>query len=311
MNARIATQAGSAVLLVLALAGCGSQAETVESKPDTRIKIAWAPVTRMDMTDTLTIFGSTALRREAFVGSQFDGRLTGFSLLLGDQVKDAQLLGEIVPAGREALLQIADQVPEQQQTLLRGHIQTISLRSPMDGVVLEVLHHTGDVVQKGEQIAHLGDLSELDVRGDLPIRDLVSARQAARLVVCFTDYPHAPISLPLEAIAGSTNPDNQTIVIRAKLPNPSHEFRPGMLARLSFPALDHHAALTIPRSALLEEEGEFSAFVLEGNKVKKRMLRIGILHDDRAEVLSGLADGDRVVTEKAYSLENDMEVSVQ
>jgi membrane fusion protein (multidrug efflux system) len=158
---------------------------------------------------------------------------------------------------------------------------------------------------------HIGDLSELDVRGDLPMRYLLTVQKAGRVRVTFANYPHAPLLLPLEAIAGSTNPDNQTVMMRLKLTNPTGEFRPGMLARLTFPSQRHLSALTVPRAAVLEEDGVFSAFVLEGTRVAKRLVKVGILHDDRVEIVSGLAEGDHVVTEKAYSLQDGLEVTVQ
>jgi multidrug efflux pump subunit AcrA (membrane-fusion protein) len=298
-------------LASLGIVGCASHAENHDTKPDTRIKVATAPVTRADMVDTLSIFGTTALRQEAFLGSQFDGRLMDFSLLLGDRVRKGELVGSVVPAEREALLQVQDQVSAELRPILAEQIKAMPLYCPIDGVVLEVLHHTGDVLQKGEQIVHIGDLSELDVRGDLPVRYLLTVQRAGRMRVSFADYPHAPLMLPLEAIAGSTNPDNQTVVMRVKLANPTGEFRPGMLARLTFPSQRHLATLTVPRAAVLEEDGVFSAFVLEGTKVAKRLVKAGILHDDRVEIVSGLTEGDLVVTEKAYSLQDGLEVSVQ
>lgn len=299
------------LMLILAIAlfvACGKIAETAtpKSAPVTRVKTA--AVTRMNMTDTLNIFGTVALRQEAFLASQFDGRLSDFSLLLGDRVQKGEPIGTIVPAEREALLQVTNQMPAEMRPLLEQQIKTIPLYSPLDGAVLEVLHHAGDVVQKGEQIVHLGDLSVLDVRGDLPVRYLPLLRHTDKIRVTVVDYPHAPLLLPLEVVSGKINTDNQTVVIRLALANPSGEFRPGMLARLTFPSETHANALTIPRPALLEEEGVFHVFVLKGKIAERREVRVGILQDGAVEILSGVSENERVVTEKAYSLEDGMEV---
>jgi membrane fusion protein, multidrug efflux system len=301
----------SILALILAPAlfiACGKAAEPAVEKSAPVVRVKTALVSRANMTDTLNIFGTVALRQEAFLASQFDGRLSDFSLLLGDRVQKGEQIGTIVPAEREALLQVTGQMPAELRPLLEQQIKTIPLYSPLEGVVLEVMHHTGDVVQKGEQIVHLGDLSVLDVRGDLPVRDLATARRTSKIRVAFIDYPHAPLSLPLEAISGKINTDNQTVMVRLKLANPTGEFRPGMLARLTIPSENHAQALTIPRPALLEEEGVFYVFVLQENKVERREVKVGILHDDRVEILAGVSDNESVVTEKAYSLEDGMEV---
>lgn len=290
---------------------CGKVAEPAVEKSAPVVRVKTTPVSRANMTDTLNIFGAVALRQEAFLASQFDGRLSDFSLLLGNRVQKGEQIGTMIPAEREALLQVTNQMPAEIRPLLEQQIKTIPLYSPLDGVALEIMHHTGDVVQKGEQIVHLGDLSVLDVRGDLPVRELPIVRRAGKIHVAFVDYPHAPLMLPLEEISGKINTDNQTVVIRLKLANPAGEFRPGMLVRLTFPSEVHANALTIPRPALQEEEGVFYVFALQGNVVERREVKVGILHDDAVEILQGVSENEKVVTEKAYSLEDGMEVQAE
>ncbi len=296
------------IFAALLLVACGKEAKTTGEKSDPMVQVKTALVSRQGMSDTLSIFGTVALRQEAFLASQFDGRLSDFSLLLGDHVKKGELIGTIVPAEREALLQVTDQMPAELRPLVEQQIKAIPLYSPLDGVVLEVTHHAGDVLQKGEQIVHLGALSVLDVRGDLPVRYLSIIRRVRKVRVAFVDYPHAPLSLPLEVVSGKINPDNQTVVIRLRLANPTGEFRPGMLTRLTFLSETHVHTLSIPRSALLEEEGVFYVFVVQRNRAEKRNVQVGILQDEAVEILSGVSENERVVTEKAYSLQDGMEV---
>lgn len=290
---------------------CADSDPSPAPPPDVKLHVRTAAVTRGDISDTLHVFGRVALRQEAFLASQFDGRLTDFSLLLGDRVKKAQQVGILIPARREALLQIADQVPAQLRPLLSDQIKPIPLYSPLDGIVLAVFHHSGDVVQKGEHIAQIGDLSRLDIRGDLPLRYLPAVQKAGIIRVDFLDYPHAPLRLPIAAISGNIQPDNQTVMLRLGLKNDKGEFRPGMMVKLSFPSLLHRGALLVPRQALLEDEGVFSLFVLKGNRVEQRQVKVGILRDGIAEILSGIHEGEQVVTRKAYSLEDGMEVVVE
>jgi len=80
-----------------------NQKETAGPKVLPPLSISVEKVTRMDITDSIQIFGMVKLRQEAFLASQFDGRLTGFTLIQGDRVEKGQEIGIIVPAGREAL----------------------------------------------------------------------------------------------------------------------------------------------------------------------------------------------------------------
>jgi len=275
------------------------------------LTVSAAPVTRANMVDTVSVFGTIHLRQEARLGSQFDGRLNDFALLPGTPVHKGERIGTVIPAAREALLQVLDDMAAASRPALERQIRSIPLFSPIDGVVLEVLHHTGDVVQKGDPIVHLGDLRELDIRGDLPVRYLPVVRKRKVILVSFIDYPHAPFALPVEAISGQINQNNQTAMVRLKLSNPDGEFRPGLLVKLSFVNERRENALVIPRTALREEEGQFSVFVLHEGVVQRRDVTSGILQDSRAEILTGLEENEQVVTKKTYSLEDGMHVVVK
>jgi multidrug efflux pump subunit AcrA (membrane-fusion protein) len=276
------------------------------------VKISVAEVTQQNMSDTIWFYGDVQLRRDARLASQFDGRLSGFTLLMGDRVRKGEKLGVITPPMREALLQVMDQIDESKRKMVSDEIKEVPLYSPIDGVVLEVNRHTGDVVQRGESIVHIGQLNVLDVYGNIPLKYLSEVNSRKSLSVSFVDYKHDPITLKIEAVGGKMDMGKNTVPIRLRLNNSRGEYKPGMIVKLNFPGRVQEDAVVIPRSALLNEEGIFSVFVLkDGNIVEKREIKTGILHDDFVEVLEGLNIGEKVALEKAYSLIDGMEVEVE
>ena len=304
-------------MLPFLLFSCKPGAEQQDKEQDVQeargpvARIAVAPVVRRDMTDTVHIFGEVVLRREVELASQFDGRLEGFTLLMGDRVKKGEKLGVIIPPMREALLQVLDQIPADQRSQIAREIKEIPLYSPIDGVVLEVYRHAGDVLQKGEAIVHIGRLRTLDVHGDLPVNHLARVRGLRRIRVDFVNYDHPSMSLPVVAVGGKVNAARQTVPLRLQLDNPAGNFRPGMMVRLTFPGDHHPNTLVVPRAALLEEEGVFSVFVLqEDHTVQKRYVTPGIRHDRYVEIVSGLKEGEQVAVTQTYSLTDGMEVVV-
>jgi multidrug efflux pump subunit AcrA (membrane-fusion protein) len=298
------------VFVILLIVGCNRNqtGEPVELPP---LGIEVEKVTRMDLTDSIQIFGMVKLRQEAFLASQFDGRLTKFTLIQGDRVEEGQEIGIIVPPEREALNQAMTELSAEQRQIIEHEIREIPLYSPIRGTVLEVMQHNGDVVQKGESIVHIADLRKLDIYGDLPLAYLPQAKQLKTLRINFVDYPHRPVLLPISAFDGQVDMQKQTLQIRLALDNPQDEYRPGMMVRLEIPDKVHAGALVISRPALLEEEGIYSVFVIRDNQVEKRKVQIGIKHDDYVEVITGLSEGDLVANQKAYSLTDGMKVQIQ
>ncbi len=298
------------LLIIIFLPSC-KPSDPVKQENHPPLSISAELVSRMDMTDSVVIYGVVELRNEAFLASQFDGRLRDFSLLRGDELKEGQKIGTIIPPLREALKQAMKNMSPEQQQLMANEINEIPLFSPIDGTVLEVMQNNGDVLDKGETIVHIIDLSHLDIYGDLPIAYLPRIRELRALKIDFVDYPHKPMTLKVDAFDGQVDQQKQTIQIRLGLNNPLKEFRPGQMVRLVFPDRVHEESLVFPRDALLEEEGIYSVYVVNAGQVEKRTVKIGIRHDDFVEVLSGLEDGERVAVKKVYSLTDGMNVSVQ
>lgn len=297
-------------MIITVLVSCNQQ-QPAQQEDHPPIRIQTEKVWQMDISDTIHIFGEVKLRQEARLASQFNGRLTGFSLLNGDRVQKNQKIGVIIPPMREALNQAMSDMNEKERQIVADEINEIPLYSPISGIVLEVLQHNGDVVQKGESIVHIANLKQLDIYGELPVAYLPQVRQLHTLKVSFVGYPHPPLFLPIESFSGNIDPQKQTVNIRLALSNSRQEFRPGMMVQLSFPDNIHKNSLVIPRPALLEEEGIYSVYVLQSNRVEKREVQIGIQQNDVVEIVSGLKEGEQVATEKAYSLTDGMGVQLK
>lgn len=298
------------LLALVVLTGCQTATKTAPAQIEGKIQLKTAPVVKGDICDTISIFGELALRQEAWLSSQFDGRLTQFSMLKGDKVEKGQLAGIIIPAGREALLQAADSIPDEFKYLLNQQEKSIPLICPISGMVLEVMQHTGDVVSKGGHIVHIGDLRTLDVQGEMPVQFLEMARKTKQLKVEFTNFLSPPVILPIETFTGEVS-KNQSLIVRLKLNNPSLKYRPGMRVKISFPAPVHANAMLVPRNALVEEEGEYFLFTVEDGTTTKQAIEVGIMQNEVVEIVSGVEENQLVAIEKAYSLKDNMEVSVK
>ncbi len=297
------------VATLLFLFSCGNKNDknTGTQKPVVTVKVEEATVG--DIADSVEIFGEVKLRNETFVGSQFDGRLTGFSLIEGDEIEKGEKLGIIVPPMREALMQSAGNLTPSQKKLIADEVKEIPFYSPINGVVVNVMHHNGDVLKKGDPVVHIADLSHLDIYGNLPVKYLAEIKKQDLLSVKFIDFPQKNIRLHVSAIGGKADTKAQTVKIRLSLDNRTGIYKPGMRVILSFAGKIHKNSTLIPKPALLEEEGICSVFTVENSRAVKKVIKTGIRYNDKVEVLSGIEPGEKVVVDKAYSLTDGMEVS--
>ena len=86
--------------------------------------------------------------------------------------------------------------------------------------------------------------------------------------------------------------------------------RPGMFGRIEVVYDERVDALTMPRVALLEDEGEPEVFVVRENKAVRVPVELGYVNGELAEVRSGLVEGDDVVTAGKVAIRDGSEVEV-
>ena len=82
----------------------------------------------------------------------------------------------------------------------------------------------------------------------------------------------------------------------ANAPDKSSGPTSGMFGRINVVTAVHDNALVIPRVALLTEDGKAAVYVVEKGKVVRKSVDVGFSGDGAAEILTGLTEGEQVIT---------------
>jgi membrane fusion protein (multidrug efflux system) len=98
--------------------------------------------------------------------------------------------------------------------------------------------------------------------------------------------------------------------MEVEVPNPSARLKPGMYARVRFTVAESPNAVTVPRNALVDVEGVRGVYVAGDKTAKWTPVTTGIQEDDVVEVLSGLQEGDRIVTLGSASLKDGDAIAI-
>ena len=83
-----------------------------------------------------------------------------------------------------------------------------------------------------------------------------------------------------------------------------------MFGRVSIVHDMHANALQVPRSAVIEEAGQTSVFIVSEGVAERRNITTGYAENGQVEVLQGLEDADEIVVVGQTSLKNGSKVSV-
>ncbi len=108
------------------------------------------------------------------------------------------------------------------------------------------------------------------------------------------------------------NAETGTYNIRAEVPNPNSQLRPGQFVRVQLQGVFRPNAIMVPQRAVMQgPNGKFVYLVGPDNTVQAKPIEVGDWYGDQWIVNSGLASGDKVVVEGAVRLQPGAPVQIQ
>ena len=214
-------------------------------------------------------------------------------------------------AARERLLEIGltgPDIDELDRTLHPTALLTV--RAPMSGTVVAKHVYEGQYVQVSDQLFEIGDFSHMWFVFDAYEQDLPWLRAGETVDITTRAFPGVVITAPIDFIDPNFNETTRTTKVRAIIPNPhpgmdgEEHVLPHRVWAEGHVEVDAATVLAAPRSAVLDSGGGPVAYVDLGNgSYEQRRLLLGRRGDSLVEILSGLADGERVVTNGALLID--------
>lgn len=175
-----------------------------------------------------------------------------------------------------------------------------TIAAPFAGVIGLRTASPGQYVRPGDQIGTLDDVSQIKLDFDVAETQIARLRQGAEISVRAAAFPDRVFNGAIQNIDSRVDPGTRTVRVRAMLPNPDEQLRPGMLMTVDVRA-NPHDALAAPEVAVLDEGDASYVFrVVAGDgaqTVERVAVETGQRSEGLVEILSGLAQGDLIVVD--------------
>jgi len=188
-----------------------------------------------------------------------------------------------------------------------------TIRAPFGGVVGLRTASPGQFMRPGDQIGTLDDISQIKLDFDIPETQIARVSPGVEIVARTAAYPDRTFAGVISNVDSRIDPTTRTVRVRAMLPNSDEILRPGMLMTVDVRS-NAREVLAIPEIAILDQAD--SSFVYrvvasDGAQIVERApIRTGQRSGGMAEVLEGLAAGDRVITEGVQSVRPGQPVQI-
>ena len=179
--------------------------------------------------------------------------------------------------------------------------KTLTLRAPASGMVVEKSVVEGDRIMPGMTLYRIADLSRVWIEGEVFEKDLAAVKVGQGVVAFFEAYPGESFTGRVTYVYPTVSVQSRTGRVRVELANPGLRVKPGMYAQLTLDVPPTEPTLVVPADAVVETGQRTLVFVVDGSgALLPREIRTGIRSGRLVEVLSGLAEGDRVVSSAAF-----------
>lgn len=333
------------ISMTLLLSACGDNTSKGKKRPEAEpLRVEAATVSHQSRGQTINRTGTLRAEHEVKLITEEEGQIDALPVYEGDrmqkgdllvQIDDTQLRAEVKKATaqrRQAELDLkrltrlqrskvvsedelarartAVDVARAEEDLLRIRLGNTRITAPFAGVISQRLAEPGDAVAK---FTHLLTLTATDtLLAELSISEL----QLPGLSI------GDPVSIKLDALGDrqykgeilrihpTVDPLTRQGIVEVRLLDPPEQAKPGQLCRVEF-KLRPQPRLTVPFSALRRDtQGEFVFRIDAQQTVHRTPVISGIHLGDTVEIIDGVAQGERVVSNGFLGLSDGMPVTI-
>lgn len=319
--------------------GKGGDAAKGAKGPRGPVGVEAAPAARVALADEIAAVGTLRANETVIVRPEMAGRIVRIGFADGARVRRGDVLveldGAILAAQVEqarAELALARSNFDRTDDLARRNFVSGSARdqaaatlkvqearlqladsqfartrivAPFDGVLGLRNVSVGDVVKEGSDLVTLEDVSSMKVDLRLPERYLGQLRRGQAIELAFDAFPGRTFTAVLDALDAQVDANGRSLLARGRLPNAGGGLRSGMFAKARITLKNKPSAVVVPEEAILPIGADsFVLRIVEGKAIRTKVIT-GIRKDGRVEIVSGVVEGDMVVTAGQLKLQRD------
>ena len=196
----------------------------------------------------------------------------------------------------------------QYQNLLENTI----LRSPVSGVITARNYDQGDMYG-GSPIYVVEQITPVKLYVGISEMDYTRVKKNDTVTLTADALPGKTFTGRIARIYPTIDAATHTFTAEVNVANGDRLLRPGMYARVTVNFGSNHS-IVVPDDCVVKQQGSGvrSVFVLQAdNTVKEVVVTLGRHFGTEYEILSGIAEGDKVVVKGQASLKNGSKVNVQ
>jgi len=222
--------------------------------------------------------------------SQSGGAATGTTEAQKKNMQVAENLNELTQLSTEELLAKGKE----------------GIKAEYDGIISDVQVAEGTSAVQGGQLFTLVSNQDVAVKLEVSANDFDKLSTGTQAVVKIGQKTYQGTLTSIDKIALTNEKGNPVIGAKVHINNPDDDIYIGVNAKVTMTVAEQKNALCLPNEVVnTSADGDF-VYVIENGIVKKQMVELGVASDSSVEIVSGLKEGDQVISDVSGDLDEGM-----
>ncbi len=333
------------LLTTISLTACKNNNNSVSTEAQA-IPVVVESITPASVAPEIYVSGNIEGNKTVRLGFMVAGKINYIAVNEGQQVGKGQLIASLDPVNYSIAKEMADvqvnqatdeynrlkmmhdrnslsesdlkkiefalQQAQAQQKLQNENLSNTKLYSPISGVLLKKLAEPGEIIGTGNPILVISDINKVKVNAYIPENQLsqIHIGQAAQVQI---DALNESYSGKVTEVGSAADATTRAFTVKIEIDNKGLKIRPGMIASVTLVSAAERSLLTVPAQAILRTpEGQTYVFVADKDRAQayQRNISIGRMYSNKVEVISGLAEGEIVITGGQQKLSNGSSILI-
>lgn len=299
------------------------------------VTVATQPVVLREFSDIVEALGTARARESVTLTARVSDTVRTVAFEDGQLVKKGDLLVALEDAEeraqfREAQANVSEaesQFARTEDLVTRGNASTATLDqqrrrvaearfrlvaaearlndqrivAPFDGVLGLRQISEGSLITQNNPITTIDAIDIINLDFSVPERFIATLAEGQKVNAKVEAYPGRVFEGTVKTIDSRVDPITRSVIVRAEVANPDRALRPGLLMTVEVISRSWQG-LSIPEESVVPSGGRAYVFVSKDGVAERRAVELGIRRPGYVEVVDGLAEGDRVVTEGTMRL---------
>jgi RND family efflux transporter MFP subunit len=196
----------------------------------------------------------------------------------------------------------------------RAQVGRSVVRSPFDGTVVKRFAGVGEQVDgtAAQPVVEVANIDALELLGTVPAARLPEIRTGEAFTFETNAAPGTKFAAKVVSVLPAVDPATNNGTVRIRVENAQHQLKLGQYLSVDLPLNQAGTRLMVPRQAIYPDDtGEPHVYKVTGEDAVQVAVQLGVQTKDKAEIVSGVQEGDTVIVTGGYGIPEKSKVHVK